>query len=427
MREAKRNEVEHGTGGNRITFAMRLTFAGFLLVAVMQAQTYRVYSFKGGPADGAGPETSLVRDSRGNLYGTTIGGGFSYCAFGCGVVFKISPNGTESILYRFLGSLNGLADGSKPQAGVILDKAGNLYGTTGEGGTTGGSCPPEGCGTVFRLSPEGQETVLHSFLGGADGYYPVGALVADDARNLYGATFYGGTYNNGTLFRISADGSNYTVLHSFVFGTEGAGPTGNLVRDKEGNLYGTAQGGGTSGEGTVFKLDPTGALTVLHTFTGEPDGGWPDAGLVRDSAGNLYGDTTVGGGGTGINCDSVGCGVVFKIDTAGNETILYQFSGGSDGAEPDGGLALDTKGNLYGITGKGGYTGSDFCGIIGCGVVFQVAPNGEERVLHSFGESSNDGFLPFLNGVLISGGSLYGSTAAGGENFSGTVFEMTPR
>ena len=398
----------------------------FLLVGLVQAQTYSIlHTFECGPNDGTGPRTGIFRDPQGNLYGTTQGGGLSGCAFGCGIVFKLSPNGDEKVLYRFLGSLNGQADGGVPAGGVVVDKAGNVYGTTAEGGA---GCAPDGCGTIFKLSSQGTETIFHSFLGGTDGQFPVGKLVADDHGNLYGTAAMGGASNGGTVFRIAANGSAYTVLHSFAFDTEGDSPLGSLIRDKEGNLYGTTQDGGANGLGlgTVFKLDPAGTLTLLHIFTGKPDGADPEGGLIEDSAGNLYGTTRDGGGGTGTNCE-IGCGVVFKIDPAGVETVLYTFSGGADGANPSGSLALDAAGNLYGTTFGGGFTDSNDCRPEGCGVVFQVSQSGRERVLHTFGESPGDGFSPFDDSVLVSGRSLYAATSLGGEARCGTVFEMTAR
>ena len=402
---------------------IRLIILVCLLVAVTQAQTYRVlYSFKGGTLDGCGPEAGLTHDRAGNLYGTTFGGGASSCFGGCGTVFRLSPTGVETVLHMFQGSLNGAMDGALPQSRVLLDQLGNIYGTT----IQGGNCGFEGCGTVFKVSSDGTETVLHSFAGGTDGAEPTGGLVTDSNGHLYGTSSSAGSSGGGTVFRITTDGSHYAVVHSFVPSTEGLGPEGDLVWDKSGNLYGVNQGGGLYGMGTVFKLEPQGALTVLHNFSGGTDGESPRVGLIHDNTGNLYGVTRNGGDGQGHDCFDVGCGIVFKIDATGIETVLYPFQGGSDGADPTTRLTLDSNGNLYGATDEAGFTGSNQCTIVGCGVVFRVTPVGEEKVLHSFGTFSGDGYAPFADGMLISDRILYGTTTSGGAFGCGTVFAIAP-
>jgi uncharacterized repeat protein (TIGR03803 family) len=276
------------------TFAwQRIAFKLVLLAAVLgvfistassaRAQTYSVlYSFSGQP-DGANPGAALVGDSAGNLYGTTDFGG----AYHLGTVFKLDASGNERVLYSFKGT----PDGQEPYAGLVRDPAGNLYGTTPFGGAYG-------WGAVFKLDAAGNETVLHSFKG-QGGFYPSGALVRDPAGNLYGTTVLGGALQHGTVFELDAAGSE-TVLHSFK-GQEGVHPSGALVRDPAGNLYGTTLEGGDRscnnplGCGVVFKLDAAGNETVLHSFKGTPDGAQPEAGLVRDPAGNLYGITWNGG------------------------------------------------------------------------------------------------------------------------------------
>jgi uncharacterized repeat protein (TIGR03803 family) len=252
---------------------------------------------------------------------------------------------TFTLLYSFTGK----SDGGIPQGGLVRDPAGNLYGTTSQGGLLR-DCAGFGCGVVFEVDPTGKETVLHRFKG-PDGALPVGSLLLDEAGNLYGAAS-GGASGIGVVFKVDKSGKE-TVLHNFK-GSDGALPLGSLIRDGEGNLYGATFAGGVGncfmgkGCGVVFKLDKTGKETVLYAFTGGSDGGEPQRGgaLIRDKAGNLYGTTVQGG----VNCDnqSFGCGVVFKLDKTGKETVLYTFTGGSDGAEPLGGLTRDQAGNLYG-------------------------------------------------------------------------------
>ncbi len=286
-----------------------------------------LHSFTSG-TDGAAPEGTLVRDEVGNLYGTTNAGG----AYGWGEVFKLGVRGRLTVLYSFtLG-----ADGAEPDEGVVRDTSGNLYGTTSFGGRNGN-------GTVFKLEPSGRETVLHSFKGRPDGKFPTGILILDSQGNLYGVTLVGGTYDAGTAFTVDPDGKE-TVLYSFDGGADGK-PFGGLVMDSEGNLYGTTVTGGTFGGGTVFTLDLDGHKTVLHNFGG-PDGEQPNGSLMWDAAGNLYGCTFYGG--------AFGQGTVFKLEPDGVETVLYSFGGGADGGHPAAGLTGDPAGNLYGTTSEGG-------------------------------------------------------------------------
>jgi len=282
-------------------------------------------------SDGLYPLAGLVRDAAGNLYGTANQGGAS----NWGTVFKLDTTGSVTVLHSFTGG----TDGSFPGAGLIWDAAGNLYGTTSAGGASNG-------GTVFKLDATGTETVLYSFTG-MDGKNPVAGLVRDAAGNLYGTTQLGGAFDLGTVFKLDTTGVE-TVLHSF-HGRDGGYPYCSLVRDAAGNFYGTTNGGGASGQGTVFKVNGTGRETVLYSFTGQLDGEYLYAGLVRDPAGNLYGTTYAGG-------DSK-VGTVFKLDTTGAETVLYSFTGGADGSSPQAGLIRDAAGNLYGTTVGGGTFG----------------------------------------------------------------------
>jgi uncharacterized repeat protein (TIGR03803 family) len=257
-----------------------------------------LHNFTGG-TDGRSPHAALMRDASGNLYGSTGLGGSSGCGgFGCGVVFKIDSNGNESVLHSLSGT-----DGSGPSGALIQDAAGNFYGTTQEGGSSSG-CRGFGCGVVFKLDPSGNETVLHSF-SGADGIGPSGALIQDAAGNFYGTTQGGGSSNVGVVFKVKANGHE-TVLHSFN-GTDGMYVNGGLVMNAAGILFGTTFHGGSRDHGVVFKIDSNGHETVLHSFGGGTGAGKePRAGLYRDAAGNLYGTSQQGGGA----CD---CGVVFKL------------------------------------------------------------------------------------------------------------------
>jgi uncharacterized repeat protein (TIGR03803 family) len=311
-----------------------------------------LHRFKGG-TDGAIPLAGLLRDRKGNLYGTTQSGGDPTCnsPTGCGTVFKLDATGKETVLYSFKGG----TDGAGPHASLVQDTAGNLYGTTVDGGAFG-------WGTVFKLDKSGVEAVLHNFGVGADGQDPIGGLVPDAAGNLYGTTAFGGAFLNGTVFKLDKGGS-YTVLYSFGDGADGAAPYAGLVRDKAGNLYGTTYLGGGYGWGTVFKLDTSGHESVGHSFALVADGELPFAALVRDAAGNLYGTTTQGGGTSNY-------GTVFKLDKDGKETVLHSFTGGADGAWPYAGLIRDKAGNLYGTTAGGGTGSCD----AGCGTVFKLTP-----------------------------------------------------
>jgi len=335
-----------GAYGNGVVFKLSPTEALTVL-----------YSFTGG-ADGGKPVAGLVRDGAGNLYGTAANGGVAptgECPNGCGVVFKVSPTGTETVLHSFTGP-----DGVIPYSGLVRDRAGNLYGTTANGAASGD-------GVVFKLSPAGTETVLYSFTGGADGAVPVAGLMRDGAGNLYGTTQYGGASGNGVVFELircdtAPSGYDFKVLYAFTEQKDGYLPQGGVVQDAVGNLYGTASRGGYWDVGVVFKLSLTGAETILHTFNGA-DGDDPVAGLIRDSAGNLYGTTYSG---------AYGGGVVFKVSPSGTETVLYSFTGGADGAYPLAGLVRDGAGNLYGTTQFGGAGHCEYGS--GCGVVFRLTP-----------------------------------------------------
>ncbi len=337
-----------------------------------QAQSYSVvYSFQCGPNDGEYPYGDLIADSGGNLYGTTSRGG----AFGYGTVFEVSADGTETVLHSFAAFPT---DGSGPRAGLVRDAAGNLYGTTEGGG-------PYDAGTVFELSSGGVETLLHDFTGGKDEGRPLGSLLVDPAGNLYGTTE--GQYSDyyGTLFKLTP-GGKITELHTFgEYPGDGQYPWAGVIQDGAANLYGTTLEGGANNFGTVFERSNTGVETVVYSFAGGSDGADPAANLVRDAAGNLYG-TTAGGGGIGGFCGDGafnGCGTVFKLTPAGQETVLYRFTGVADGGVPFSDLVMDPKGNLYGTASVGG-SSSAYCTADGggpaCGVVFEVTATGKEKV-----------------------------------------------
>ena len=379
-----------------------------------------LYTFEG-KMDGGNPNGGLVQDAAGNLYGTTYDGGDLNCSNGifpgCGVVFKLDRAGHESVLYRFKG---GPGDGGYPCAeGVIRDSSGNLYGTTCYGGAFANN------GIVFKLDSSGHETVLHSFTGGDDGGVPKAGLVRDAAGNLFGSTYYGGSSacNDGTgvgcgvVFKIDAAGKQ-RIVHRFTGGKDGANPIGTLLLDGAGNLYGTSFSGG-SGDGVVFRLDSRGKETVLHEFFG-PDGNGPVGVSIRDGEGTLYGTTYYGG-----FRDSF-LGTVFKVDSAGKETVLHEFKGQGDGFSPDG-LVADGVGNLYGITlGDAGFT----CDQDGCGTVFKVDTNGKFSLLYRF-RGGSDGAYPQLGLIRDAAGALYGAAGFSGNHGClsqgcGTVFKVIP-
>jgi len=410
----------------------------------------------------------VVFDKAGNLYGATTDGGSSSCQsiVQCGTVYQLTPpvqkgdTWIETVLYIFKG--NASNDGATPAGGLVIDSAGNLYGTTAYGGT--GNCvllgTKMGCGAVFELSPPMQkggawtETVLYSFPSSTQGYLPRGDLVFDSAGNLYGATQFGGGKGNscdsfyqycGEVFKLSPPkqkGGAWAekVLHSFAGGTDGAEPNGGLVLDSTGALYGTTfYGGSEKGEchggvggvgcGTVFALVPPVRRNEpwtekeLYRFHGQ-DGATPAAGAVFGRNGDLYGTAYAGA--------TSGNGVTFELSPpkGGNgpwkETVLYRFSSGSDGGNPAGGLVFDARVNLYGAASAGEFSGN----------VFEMKPSRRQEggwtfdVLYSFA-GPPDGAIPMANLVLDSNGNIYSTTQKGGKGACypygcGTAFEMTP-
>lgn len=360
----------------------------------------------GGVPSGGAPKTAVTPVGDGGYYGTTSTGG----AHGFGTVYKLSADGQYTVLYDFTD-----VDGdSLPLGAVILDGEGNLYGTTyGASGTAHGA-------TIYKLTPAGEHTVLHQFLGTnrSEGSALKGGLVGDGDGNLYGTAFSdgGNPCACGVIFRLAPDGT-YTVLHSFV-GTDGSHPTGTLVRDRVGNLYGTTINGGL-GYGTVFKLDRRGVLTVLYAFAGGSDGEAPNGDLVRDADGNFYG-TTQAGGGTPCNYNgAVGCGTVFKLTPGGTKSLVYAFQDGADGQLPPAGLYRNPQtGALYGTTSLGGDLS---CSSIGCGTIFVIKPDGTKQTLHLF--NSYFGAGPGAPLVRGQGRDLIGTTG-GARKHAGTIFRI---
>ena len=370
--------------------------------------------------DGRLPIAGVIADAKGNLYGTTeIGGNGG--GQGQGTVFELTPNGsggwTESILFSF-----DLTNGYLPSSRLVMDTDSNgnlldLYGTTWLGGTYQD-------GTVFKLKVPSNsggswtESTLFNF-NNTDGLNPR-PVTRDNSGNLYGTTQSGGTNGDGTVFELTPTQKGKwkeSILLNFAGSSDGQNPRGALILDGKGNLYGTTQTGGPGGAGTVFELTPqTGGSwteTVLHSFSGS-DGSNPGSlimGTTPETSSNLYSMTVSGG--------ANGAGTVFELtpQTGGSwiETVLYSFNG-ADGAAPEEGLIMDTGGNLYGTT-NGGGANSD-------GTVFELTPSGVETDLHDFGENSTDGRSPV--GLIMNGGNLYGTTYEGGTIGGGTVFELIP-
>lgn len=419
--------VQHSRRTVTAALALALVLVpGFVATPSARAQTYKVlHSFTAG-TDGATAQAGLVRDAAGNLYSTTSLGG----AYGNGTVFKVDKTGAETVLYNFTGG----TDGGFPSGALVRDAAGNLYGTTVSGGT-GTSClgGTASCGTVFKLDATGIETVLYSFTGPPDGGNPSAGLLRDAAGNLYGTSAYGGyllacfsSSGCGTVFKLDSTGTE-TLLHRFSIG-DGAFPLSGLIPDAAGNLYATTYSGGAYDYGTVFRLDRiTSKLTVLYSFNLGPNGANPGSGLIRDAADNLYGTTAYGGD---LLACSGGCGTVFKLDSAGTETVLYSFTGGTDGANPVAGLVRDAAGNLYGTAPSGGDASCSLSFSIGCGTVFKLDTTGTETVLHTF--TGKDGAGPYASLIRDGSGNLYGTTLSGGDTSCdlpygcGVVFGLKP-
>ena len=308
---------------------------------------------------------------------------------------------TFTVLHNFAGPTS---DGGYPYTSLIRDAAGNLYGTTYYGGLGY-------AGTVFKVDTSGTETVLYSFPFPSDGEYPFASLIRDKTGNLYGTAYEGGSSGYGVVFKVDTSGTQ-TVLYSFAGGTtDGCYPYGGVIFDKAGNLYGTTESCGASSQGTVFKINTSGTETLLHSFAGgSSDGAYPVlTSLLMDKKGNLYGVTSEGG------ASSVG--VVYKLSKSGTLTVLHSFAGGTtDGCSPLGTPAMDKKSNLYGT--------AEACGSYTLGIVWKVSKKGTETLLHSFAGGSSDGEFPLSGVILDAKGNLYGDTEEGGSSSLGTVYEL---
>jgi uncharacterized repeat protein (TIGR03803 family) len=340
----------------------------------------------------------------------------------------------------------GPPDGGSPFGALLLGSDGNFFGTTNGGGTS-----PNENGTVFEVTPSGFERVLYTFQGGNDGAGAEAGLTQGTGGVLYGATDFGGgsaacSGGCGTVFDLVPNGSSYTehVLYAFQGGADAANPLGNLLIDKNGNIFGTSYWGGGSqctsqstvmGCGTVYELSPNGpgyTEKVLYGFKGGNDGQFPTSSLFEDSAGRLYGTTEAGGGTSGCLASlGGGCGTAFRVTQAGHETVLYRFQGGNDGSIPRSAL-LSLKGaqQLVGTTLQGGSSG---CGGTGCGTVFELTLNAQtygEKVLYRFSATGGDGIHPSNQNGLVTdrNGDLFGTTGNGGSSncYCGTVFELSP-
>jgi len=395
-----------------------LALAIMLVPAVLatgsaQAQTFTtLYSFcsQYNCTDGEAPYARLVQGTDGNFYGTTLGGTLGVGANEHGTVFKITPSGTLTTLYSFC-SQSGCTDGETPYAGLVQATDGSFYGTTQLGGANG-------AGTIFKITPSGTLTTLHSFCSQSctDGAAPYAGLVQGTDGNFYGTTFGGaGNATNGTVFKITPSGT-LTTLYDFCNQSvcpDGANPYAGLVQATDGNFYGTTFFGGANGVGTVFTITPSGTLTTLHSFcsqSGCTDGANPYAALVQGTDGNFYGTTYYSG--------ANGVGTVFKITPSGTLTTLHSFcppSGCTDGALPYAGLVQATDGNFYGTT-LGGGANNQF------GTVFKITPSGTLTTLYTFCSQSNctDGAYPYAGLVQATNGDFYGTTGAGGNSYLST-------
>lgn len=402
-------QAESVSPTSKYLFAFTLLSAVIALATIsiplVQAQTFHViHSFSG--SNGSDPMNGLVIDAAGNLYGTASAGGKATN----GVVFMVTSKGVETVLHKFIG---GVKDGSGPQGSLVRDSLGNLYGTTAAGGT-------HGAGTVFEVSGL-VETVLYNFAGQNDGTGPQAGLTMDATGNLYGTTAAGGTSGNGTVFKLavpSVAGGPWkeSVLYSFGTGTDGATPVGGVVLDASGNVYGTTSAGGAYALGTIFQLTPGSPWTetILHDFQDANDGAVPYASLIFDKAGNLYGTATEGGANGG--------GTIFELTPSNdtwNFTSIYSVPGwGISGSFRS--VVLDpSSGKLYGTTHCDGEYNS--------GTVYELTPSGGSWTydqLYTF-TGGKDGLYSFSN-LVLNQGVLYGTTKYGGTSHKGVIFQVTP-
>jgi uncharacterized repeat protein (TIGR03803 family) len=391
----------------------------FALALTSWASTEKVLWNFGGGNDGSGPWSNyFISDTKGNLYAATASGG----TYSAGTVFMLSPAGKETILYEFKGQANG--DGAAPHGRLAFDAKGNIYGSTQSGGTNG-------TGTVYELTPKRgggwTEKVIYTFsASGADGNSPSAGMTIAPDGTMYSTTPNGGAFSGGVIFSLkkTSQGWKQTVIHSINFPAEGGFPYEGLMRDTAGNLYGVAPAGGANQNGVVYRLSHTKqgwVDTVLYSFTNQNGDGsglyWID--LISDTSGNIYGATSFGGtNGTGTVWELV----YSKSKKTYSESVLYDFgaSGSGDGNNPYGGLAMDSKGNLYGTALTGGSSN--------LGAFYKLTKQGKtwkETVLHSF-TGGNDGNQPTGNPYIDAKGNLYGLTQTGGTSNLGIVYRITP-
>ncbi len=403
------------------TVALGTCVCLLLLVTGAWAQSYLILaSFSN--TNGSAPVGDPLVDSSGNVFGTTETGGTSQC----GVIYELVNNGggsyTNTTLYNFAG---GTKDGCDPYGGLLMDSSGNLYGVTALDGA-------HWAGVIYELANSSgtyTESVIYAFKGGTDGAYPYGDLAMDGKGHLYGTTYNGGsgkcTFGCGTVFQLSANKGVWTkkVLHNFKNnGVDGWYPGAGVTLDSKGNIYGTTNFGGRVRDGIVFNLSPPAKKgqgykeTILHPFQGGNDGCYPYSGVVFDSAGNFYGTTS--------GCGQYNYGTVYQLKPSGKtftNNVILQLNG-ADGYWPyedAGHLAVDSSGNVYGVT--------DLGGAYGYGTVFGLAGGSFTYTdLHDFNYKAADGFYPYGGVTLDSAGSLYGTTTSGGPKGGyGTVWQIT--
>ena len=390
--------------GRTVLECMSAVLLAAMAVSSAHASTLKIVHNFTGASDGGNPVDGFVMSQTGMLYGTAPSGGDT----GHGVVFRVTGKGTETVLHTFAGG----TDGAAPNGGVIIDASNTLFGTTTAGGASGS-------GTVFEVKGT-KETVLYSFAGGADGADPQAGLVMDSAGNLYGTTAQGGASGNGTVFELVAPtkrGRKWKelVLYSFGAGSDGAVPVSRVNFDTAGNLYGTTSLGGANGYGTIFRLTPGAAWTesVLHSFQNADDGAYPYAGMVSDAAGNLYGAATQGG--------AAGGGTVFALTPSKGSwkfSVLYSVPGsGISGSFRN--LLLDDSGNIFGTTHCDGDDNA--------GTVFELAPSDggwTYTLLYTFTGGSDGEYT--ISNLVMKNGKLYGTTQYGGANDAGVIYRLTP-
>ena len=369
---------------------------------LLSGNTYNfinLFNFGSG-AGGSNPYATLVADSQGDLFGTTSAGG----ANGKGSLFEIPAN---SLVPQTFYSFTGSPDGSAPNAGVVFDSDGNMFGTTATGGANGKGVVWEVVASTNTL------TVIYSFTGGTDGATPAGNLVINANGDLIGTTTAGGTFNDGTVWAIPSGTTTALGLHQFSGGADGAISYSGVTLDSRGNIYGVAFSGGSHNNGTVFEISTLNTYSVLHTFTGKPDGSKPTGKLVFDAGGNLWGTTSSGG--------TANDGTVFEI-TSPNTTIstyatIVSFTGAANGSEPIAGLTLDSHGNLFGSTFIGGAHN--------VGTIFEI-PASSNQLTTLFAFNGPNGDRPYSSLYVDSTGTLIGSTVVGGTAGFGTLFEFKP-